>query len=814
MTAINTNTAALNAQYYLKKTNQDMESAMARLSSGKKVNSAADDAAGLAIAGRMTSQLKGLDMAIKNANDTISMAQTAEGAMEEVSNMLQRIRELAVQSANGTMNASDRASLDAEVQSLKAEIDRVASTTTFNSQNLLDGSFDGTFQIGDKAGQTVDVKIGSVLTSSLGMGGGSAGSNTVISARMALGAVDAGDIEINGQALGEILAADDIEDIIKNVSDNVDNVTASSFNVVVAKTKGDGVTADNQLQIKVAELGVAAANATTYKISASASMEELVANINNETGGVVKASINEEGKLVLANDTGATINVQDSVAGAGTYGDNTGFFGDADFSESETAFAGFLKLESADGSPVRIEAGNKGLATTGSDGDLATLGFRRTTGMTLADSYSVIGAQITGPTAALAKGDLSINGVEIFDANITVDSMTKKLELINSKTVDTGVTASAFFEQTFAIDTDNLMIAETFKVNGIDITLTAKTISDLETKLNAAKANTGLTATVSGNNLTLSGENVQALTIAYEDKTAIDATMNAATTNEIAAGATAAAAVVISLADVDAQAGRTYELKVESSATGGLNQTVTYKASSSDTSQTILDALGTKLRNSNAAYQGTVANTFAVADDAGNNKADLTTAAALNFGDAKVTFGVQTAGIVNPLGSAATTYARLKLDSVANQPIKVDLGSSTTAANHAANHGFFEQNVGAADFDVNEPMLSAAGGQSMSGLSVSSASTAAAALKTLDNAIDSVNAIRGDLGAVQNRLSYTVNNLSSISNATAGAKGRIIDADFAAETSELTKQQILSQAATSMLAQANQSKQGVLALLQ
>ena len=96
MTAINTNTAALNAQYYLKKTNQEMESAMARLSSGSKVNSAADDAAGLAIAGRMTSQLKGLDMAIKNANDTISMAQTAEGAMEEVTNMLQRIRRHAV----------------------------------------------------------------------------------------------------------------------------------------------------------------------------------------------------------------------------------------------------------------------------------------------------------------------------------------------------------------------------------------------------------------------------------------------------------------------------------------------------------------------------------------------------------------------------------------------------------------------------------------------------------------------------------------------------------------------------------------------
>ena len=135
MTAINTNTAALNAQYYLAKSNKDMESSMAKLSSGQKVNSAADDAAGLAIASRMTAQIRGLAMAVKNSNDSMSLAQTAEGAMEEVTNMLQRIRELAVQSANGTMNSSDRSSLDAEVQALKAEIDRVANTTQFNSQN-------------------------------------------------------------------------------------------------------------------------------------------------------------------------------------------------------------------------------------------------------------------------------------------------------------------------------------------------------------------------------------------------------------------------------------------------------------------------------------------------------------------------------------------------------------------------------------------------------------------------------------------------------------------------------------------------------
>ena len=258
MTAINTNTAALNAQYYLAKTNKEMEGTMAKLSSGQKVNSAADDAAGLAIASRMTAQIRGLGMAVKNANDSMSLAQTAEGAMEEVTNMLQRIRELAVQSANGTMNASDRASLDAEVQALKAEIDRVATTTQFNSQNLLDGSYKSTFQIGDKAGQTVDLSIGSIKTTTLGMGSASSGGDSIVSGRAALArAMAAGDIRINGQDVGEIESGDDMEQVLKAINDNVDNVEATAFNVVVAKLVGDGVTDAGEFDITVTEMVLA-----------------------------------------------------------------------------------------------------------------------------------------------------------------------------------------------------------------------------------------------------------------------------------------------------------------------------------------------------------------------------------------------------------------------------------------------------------------------------------------------------------------------------------------------------------------------------
>ena len=156
MSVINTNTKALIAQDSLTKVNRDLSTRMERLSTGLRINSAKDDAAGLAIGERMTAQTRGLNMAVKNANDGISLVQTAEGAMDEVSNILQRMRELAVQSVTGTNNDSDRKALNDEVTQLKAEIERIATTTEFNNQKILDGSFkDKKLQIGDKGYQTL-----------------------------------------------------------------------------------------------------------------------------------------------------------------------------------------------------------------------------------------------------------------------------------------------------------------------------------------------------------------------------------------------------------------------------------------------------------------------------------------------------------------------------------------------------------------------------------------------------------------------------------------------------------------------------------
>jgi flagellin len=178
---INTNVASLNAQRNLNSSSMDLATSLQRLSSGLRINSAKDDAAGLAISERMTTQIRGMNVAMRNANDGVSLAQTAEGSLDSVSNSLQRIRELAVQSANATNSTSDRAALDAEAQQLKSEINRVATQTNFNGVKLLDGSFaNQSFQVGANAGEVISISgivnaqstnLGSIQTATVAAGG-------------------------------------------------------------------------------------------------------------------------------------------------------------------------------------------------------------------------------------------------------------------------------------------------------------------------------------------------------------------------------------------------------------------------------------------------------------------------------------------------------------------------------------------------------------------------------------------------------------------------------------------------------------------
>ncbi|MCB1692372.1 MAG: flagellin [Pseudomonadales bacterium] len=252
---INTNIASMTAQRNLNSSQSSLSTSLERLSSGLRINSAKDDAAGLAISERFTSQIRGLNQAARNANDGISLAQTAEGALKEVSNNLQRIRELSVQSANGTNSASDRAALQVEVSQLVEEIDRVSSQTTFNDIKLLDGTFSNkAFQVGANAGETINISsINSTRTSDLGAALSASVTGTAVT-----GALSAGDLLVNGVDVGAV--AGDAKDIAAKINSlSGTNVTASANSLTVAGSSMTGAALTGTITVN----GVQTASVTT-----------------------------------------------------------------------------------------------------------------------------------------------------------------------------------------------------------------------------------------------------------------------------------------------------------------------------------------------------------------------------------------------------------------------------------------------------------------------------------------------------------------------------------------------------------------------
>jgi flagellin len=247
MTVINTNTISLNAQRNLLNNSASLATTIQRLSSGLRINSARDDAAGLAISERFSTQIRGLNVAVRNANDGISLAQTAEGALGEIGSNLQRIRELAVQSANATNSASDRNALNAEVKQLIDEVDRVAKQADFNGTKLLDGSFLGQlFQVGANAGQAIAIqKTADARAASLGGGTFDSFSAASVATGTASTAATLSGFQVT-DSLGNVVDIDDIEIAIGDTGATVTAKIAAAINAKIGETglyaQADGTT--------------------------------------------------------------------------------------------------------------------------------------------------------------------------------------------------------------------------------------------------------------------------------------------------------------------------------------------------------------------------------------------------------------------------------------------------------------------------------------------------------------------------------------------------------------------------------------------
>lgn len=343
---INTNTSSLNAQRNLTMSQSSLATSLQRLSSGLRINSAKDDAAGLAISDRMTSQINGLTRAAQNANDGISMAQTAEGGLGTATDLLQRIRTLAVQSANGTNSSSDRASLQEEVSQLQQELNRVANTTQFNGQNILDGSLNNAqFQVGANANQTINFSISSAQASAIGNnalaqnGGGTMQNATAVAT--AIPAVNGGlttslTIQGNGTSSGAItLTAGSSGKAIADKVNAASGATGVSASAVTTATLGGFATGTVSLTLQGAPTAAGAANPVTVSatLASATDVGAMTKAINDQSGstGITATADLATGKITLTQAQGYDIGIENgstqtgiTVTGNGTADGGTG----------------------------------------------------------------------------------------------------------------------------------------------------------------------------------------------------------------------------------------------------------------------------------------------------------------------------------------------------------------------------------------------------------------------------------------------------------------------------------------------------------
>ena len=709
---INTNIGSLTAQRNLNTAQSDNLQSLNRLSSGLRINSARDDAAGLAISTRFTAQVRGLGVAIRNAGDGISVAQTAEGALGAMTDSLQRIRELALQSANATNSDSDRQALNAETQQLIDELGRIADETNFNGRKLLDGSFQSSVQIGTAKGEVVEFGVSEVSVDRLGGGIGSG-----ISARGTDSALGNGDLLINGTAIGPSAAADDTASVANAGASAI--AKAAAINRFSDETGVEAQVNTNTVagsaQTAAATSGTITLNGVDIAISTGAdsnsSNRAAVVNAINakadETGVTAIDTGNDTLGVVLEAEDGRNITLTDDATGDLTEA-STGLQFTADGTET---FTGGFTLVSEDASPIRVEGGD------GSDGgDLANSGLERGEfgGTTAAISTQSLVTAAGATADALTEGDLTINGITIRSAEAR-DDTASDTTATSSDSAASGIATAA------AINRSSDLTGVTARVN----------------------ATTVVGGTTTGNTGALTG----GVIINGVETAEFTTTTNAETNRTTAIDA------------INAISGRTGVVATDNGASISL---------------TAEDG-----RN------------ISVAVEAANFGADI------GLDSTQDSIGVAT-DLTGFVAGAGTTSSTVTLESASE--IEVSAGANGTAGLESV--GFEAGSFGGA-----------ANGQFVRDIDISTVAGAEDALQAVDNALDSVNRERANLGAVQNRLDSTISSLSINVENLSASRSRILDADFASETAELSRTQVLQQAGISILAQANAQPQQVLALL-
>ena len=704
MTVINTNINALGAQAALGMANSKQATAMQRLSTGLRINSAADDAAGLAISNRMTSQINGYAVAIRNSNDGISMAQTADGAMGQITTMLQRIRDLAVQSATGTLTSADRSSSQSEVDQLKTQIQDIATKTNLNGINLLDGSAGNIqLQTGTNAGDTMKMSFDSMQTKDIGLGSraslSSVGGLTSGVAGSANAAFVDGSITLNGVAVGASSTTTDNLSFAQNASSAIakaaainavssqSGVFATVGQTVAAGAVMDAATAGDSTSLVVNGVTTATIQLTGTKETDRESIAAAINAISGQTGVTATNSQDDNHGVSMTAADGRNITISIGTQSGSETLNNLGL-------AAAGTYVGSYELNTKDGSAITVGS-TVANSTTGEKVSGLTFGtYQADTAQT------VSGVRTAATPGTLTSNDLVINGVGIAAANAVDDqsSSTDNVKsaiaiaaAINKSSAKTGVTATAAAN---VVEGNAFTAAGTISavtLNGITIATSLganSTRDDVLTQLNAYTGQTGVVATANGDGVALTAADGRNITIAFSGT-----------------GATIA----------------------------GL--------------------------------------------------------------------GLTGSAVSTAVNTPYTNYASVSLTS--DTAFTVASGSTGAGATSAFTEmGFTEGTYGGAD-----------NGVKVSQIDVTTVQGATDAIKAVDAAITTVSANQSRAGAYENRLNYVVSNLTTENTNITASRSRIQDADYGTETTNLAKAQIIQQAATAMLAQANQSQQTVLSLL-
>ena len=865
---INTNFASLNAQRNLGRSQNELQTSLQRLSSGLRINSAKDDAAGLAISDRFTSQIRGLSQASRNANDAISLAQTAEGALSESTSILQRIRELSVQSANSTNSASDRLSLQSEVNQLVSELDRISSTTSFNGLKLLDGSFTAqTFQVGAEANQTINVTVSGATADTLGINkittnNDTAGiSNATNSANLVTSNVttvgtdyanaDAGlsaqtftvtdaDGAVTSSTYAGATADDTAVDIAGDINtqfgtDGVTGVTATAvlenaatINVTDTEiSNGDTVTFEIAEAAGTSDVITFARDTTTYANFEAQLAAEINAGVST-TGASAKVS--GTGEVTITNTDGANIsfeafNIIDQQSITLDNFKSNGGAGTTDTATITIASGAFAfeivhddQVQTAQNLLVSIQstANYEGNGTSSYRAELTADGL----------GVVVTGLDTSGPAAVETQLDVTAfagaGAATTFDATANTGTAVPA----STTTVPAGagtlaVAADSAAAQTISFEGQTLteLVSDT-AIKYADIEFTLATGTSLTSSLSNIAGGflqipaAGQAATVfgagnsditGGNNvaeqtLTINGETSRTLEVAEDaDAETIVAQINALSDQT---GVSATAKTTLTLSDLSVDGVVSFNLNGT-----GISSNVT-TSNVTSLAEAINDKSGsTGIIAKLSLDKSSITLSHSTGEDISILDFDSSVAQP-GAGQQAVTLNVTGAS-----GSSTTLEAGGINDGVRDSTV---VGGEIEFKN---NGGYFSVSSSIVDtanslFAGDASQLQASANETVDTIDIGTVEGATRAIDITDGALARVNGIRADLGAVQNRFESTISNLSTSIENLSAARSRIQDTDFASETANLTRTQILQQAGVAMLSQANSLPELVLSLLQ